>query len=77
MIQENIARGQRIEEFSLEAFMDEEWVEIAASSTVGYKKLLKFPRTRTDMIRLNILKARDNAMITEIGLYLEPDSLLP
>ena len=76
-IQENIARGQRIEEFSLEAFLDEEWVEIAASSTVGYKKLLKFPRTTTDRIRLKILKSRDNAMITEIGLYLEPDTILP
>lgn len=75
MIQENIAKGQRIEEFKLEAFLNEEWVEIAGSTTVGYKKLLKFPVTTSDRIRLIILKSRDNAMISEIGLYLSPDSI--
>ncbi|MFP4488824.1 MAG: alpha-L-fucosidase [Bacteroidales bacterium] len=74
MIQENIAKGQRIEEFKVEAFTDGEWHEIAGSTTVGYKKLLKFPVTTSDRIRLTILKSRDNAMISEIGLYLEPDS---
>lgn len=75
MIQENIAKGQRIEEFKLEAFLDEQWVEIAASTTVGYKKLLRFPLTTSDRIRLTILRSRDNAMVTGIGLYLSPDSI--
>ncbi|HDZ41173.1 MAG TPA: alpha-1,3/4-fucosidase [Bacteroidetes bacterium] len=75
MIKENIAKGQRIEEFRIEALVNEDWVELGSSTTVGYKKLLTFPNTTSDRIRLTIKQSRDKAMITEIGLFLTPDSI--
>ncbi|MDT8402042.1 MAG: alpha-L-fucosidase [Bacteroidales bacterium] len=75
MIKENIAKGQRIEEFSIEAFVNEEWIELESSTTVGYKKLLTFPNTTSDRIKLTIKQSRDKAMITETGLFLTPDSI--
>ncbi|HCC69924.1 MAG TPA: alpha-1,3/4-fucosidase [Bacteroidales bacterium] len=74
MIKENVSKGQRIENFKLEAFKNDEWVELASSTTVGYKKLLRFPITKSNRIKLTINQARDNAMISEIGMYLTPDS---
>ncbi len=73
MIQENLAKGQRIEEFKLEAYVNDEWVELVSSTTAGYKKLLQFPVINSDRIRLTIVKSRDNAMISEIGLFRTPD----
>jgi len=75
MIKEFISKGQRIENFKLEALVNDEWLELASSTTVGYKKLLRFPVTKSDRIKLTIAQSRDNAMITEIGLYLTPDSI--
>jgi len=76
MIQEYIPKGQRIESFVLEGFTNDEWVELASSTTVGYKKLMRFPLFKTDRIRLTISRSRDNAMISELGLFLTPDSII-
>ncbi|MEE4215314.1 MAG: alpha-L-fucosidase [Bacteroidales bacterium] len=77
MIKEFISKGQRIEQFKLEAFVNDEWLELASSTTVGYKKLLLFPTVKSDRIKLTVSQSRDNAMISEIGLFLEPDTILP
>jgi alpha-L-fucosidase len=69
MLQENFRNGQRIEEFSLEAFIKDEWKEIVKGTTIGYKRLLRFPEITTGKVRLNILKARDCPEISNIGLY--------
>lgn len=76
MIQEYIKKGQRIEEFMLEAFINDEWLELGTSTTVGYKKMLRFDKISSDRFRLTINKSRDNAMLNEIGLFLAPP-LLP
>jgi len=77
MIKEFISKGQRIESFKLEAFVNDDWLELTTSTTVGYKKLLRFPNVKSDRIRLTIDRSRDNAMIAEIGLFLEPDTIQP
>lgn len=75
MIQEYITKGQRIESFSIEAFIDDQWQEISNSTTVGYKKLLRFDRINTDKIKLIIKESRYNPLISEIGVYNSPDIL--
>ena len=75
MIQEYIKKGQRIEEFMLEAFINDEWLELGTSTTVGYKKMLRFDKISSDRFRLTINKSRDNAMLNEIGLFLAPPFL--
>jgi alpha-L-fucosidase len=69
MIQENIRNGQRIEEFSLEILQNNQWKEIAKGTTVGYKRLLRFPEVSTDKIKLKILKSRECPEISNIGIY--------
>ncbi len=75
MIKEFISKGQRIENFKLEAYVNDDWLELTSSTTVGYKKLLRFPTVKTDRVRLTIERSRDKALIAEIGLFLEPDTI--
>lgn len=69
MIQEMITTGQRVEEFQLEALVDGQWREIARATTIGYKRLLRFPAVTATQVRLTILDGRDCPTIREFGLF--------
>lgn len=69
MLKENITIGQRIEKFVLEYKDGTEWKTATEGTTVGYKRLLKFPSVKTDAVRLRILSSRLNPTLSEIGLY--------
>ncbi|WP_242695916.1 alpha-L-fucosidase [Desertivirga brevis] len=68
-IQENIMKGQRVEAFSLEYKSNGEWKLLAQGTTVGYKRLCKFPPVKGKEFRINILSSRRNPVLSEIGLY--------
>lgn len=72
LLAENIAVGQRIESFHLEAFQGEEWIEIARGTTVGYKRLLRFPTVSTRKVRIVIEGSRLNPTLSSFGLYKSP-----
>ena len=72
MVQEDIARGQRVEAFRLEAWTDGGWKEVAAATTVGYKRLLRIPDVRTSRLRLTVLQSRGQALISAVGAYRLP-----
>lgn len=69
MLQENIAKGQRIEKYTAEYFDNGSWKKFTEGTTVGYKRLLKFDNMTASKIRINILSSRLNPMISEVGLY--------
>lgn len=69
LIQEDIAKGQRVESFTLEVMKDGEWEKIAEGTTIGYKRLLKFPDTSSERIKITINATRSTAEIAYIGLY--------
>jgi alpha-L-fucosidase len=70
MIQENFRNGQRVEAFCLEVPSGTEWREIARGTTIGYKRLLRFPPVDASRVRVRILAARAEPEIAELGLYL-------
>lgn len=72
MVKEDISKGQRVESFVLEAMSENGWTTIAEGTTIGYKRMLKFPEVRTDRIRLTITSTRKTAHIQEIALYNAP-----
>jgi alpha-L-fucosidase len=69
MLQEMIAQGQRIEAWKLEAMVAGQWQEVAQATTVGYKRLLRFPVVTADKVRITILDSRDCPTIREFGLF--------
>jgi len=71
LIQEYIPLGQRIVKFSVEAWDEatERWDMIAQETTIGYKRILRFPQVNTGKIRLNIEDALACPTISRIGLF--------
>jgi alpha-L-fucosidase len=69
MLQENIRIGQRIEHFQLEAWINGSWEKVTEGTTIGYKRLLRFPATTTDRVRLSITESRTNPTLSHFGLY--------
>ncbi|MDP4206892.1 MAG: alpha-L-fucosidase [Bacteroidota bacterium] len=73
MLQEDITKGQRVESFTIEAYVDGKWNQIAQSTTIGYKKLLRFPKVVTNKVRLSITGSRDLPNISNFGLFNAPE----
>jgi len=69
LLQENIMVGQRIEKFGAEYWNGVKWISFAEGTTVGYKRLLRFPTVTCKKVRLIILASRLNPTISEIGFY--------
>ncbi|MDH5705351.1 MAG: alpha-L-fucosidase [Candidatus Aminicenantes bacterium] len=72
LLQEYIQGGQRVEEFLLQAWNGSNWVTFAKGTTVGYKRLLRFPLVTAKKIRLIISKSRAAPTISEFGLFKSP-----
>lgn len=73
MLQENIALGQRIERFGVDAWIETGWREIEGGTTVGYKRSLRLrSAVTTDRLRVRIPEARVSATLAEVGAYWEP-----
>jgi alpha-L-fucosidase len=69
LLRENIRIGQRIEEFSLDYWDGRDWMPFARGTTVGSKRLLRFPAVTADKIRLTIRQSRLNPTLTTFGLF--------
>jgi alpha-L-fucosidase len=69
LFQENIANGQRNEKAVLEYWKDNQWQKINEFTTIGYKRLLRFPAVTTSKVRITIAKAIQPVQLAEIGFY--------
>ena len=69
LIQEDIAQGQRVEDFLVEVYSNGAWQYAAEGTTVGYKRLLRFSDCQPEKIRVTIRSTRATANISNIGLY--------
>lgn len=69
LLQEQITRGQRIEQFVLEYEENGDWKKITEGTTIGYKRLLRFPEISARKVRLRILSSRKGFFLASFGLY--------
>lgn len=72
MLQEDIKKGQRVEVFKVEGFINNEWIKLTEGTTIGYKRLLKFDDCAPSKIRVTIIETREKANILAVGAYLAP-----
>ncbi len=68
-LQENIAEGQRVKSFKIEYWQDGSWKPLATSTTIGYKRLLRFPSVTSNKLRLTVLEALAPTLLGEFGVY--------
>ncbi len=77
LAQEYIRLGQRVKTFTVEAFVDGNWKEIAKATTIGYKRILRFPTVKATKVRFNITDSKACPVISNIGIYDAPQILTP
>ena len=76
MLQENIAVGQRVEAFRLDAWIGRAWREIARGTTIGYKRLLSFPSVTAAKVRIVIERSRTSPTLSSFGLFKAPPNVV-
>ncbi|XLS83040.1 hypothetical protein HN51_048871, partial [Arachis hypogaea] len=72
-LQEPIQMGQRVSEFHLEALQqDDVWKRVTNGTTIGYQRLLLFPKVKSQHLKLFIDKSRADPLISYLGIYMDP-----
>lgn len=71
-LREHLPLGQRVEAFAVDAWRDGRWVEFAAGTSIGNRRLLRGARVTASRVRLRITQAPVAPAIAEFGLYAEP-----
>jgi len=72
MAQEYIRLGQRVKAFTVEALVDENWKEVAKATTIGYKRIIRFPSVKATKVRFTITDSKSCPVISNIGIYNAP-----
>lgn len=77
MIQEYIPLGQRVKSFVVEYKKGDQWLSVKCNeetTTVGYKRLLRFEMIEIEELRIRFTDARACLCINEVGAYYAPDA---
>jgi alpha-L-fucosidase len=69
VLQEQFTLGQRVEKFALDQWDGQGWRPITEATTIGYKRLPRFPEVTTSRVRIRVLESRDCPTLREFGLY--------
>jgi alpha-L-fucosidase len=77
LVQEYIRLGQRVKDFTIEALVDGNWRELAKVTTIGYKRILRFPSVKATKLRFSITDSKSCPLISNIGIYNAPQILDP
>ena len=72
LAQEHIRLGQRVKSFTVEAYMDGNWREIAKATTIGYKRILRFPAVKATKVRFTITDSKASPVISNVGIFNAP-----
>jgi len=68
-LMENMAKGENIRKYVVEAFKDGAWKIIAQGSSVGHKSILQIEPITTAKLRLRILEAFQTPGIRKFSVY--------
>ncbi|MBI5021578.1 MAG: alpha-L-fucosidase [Ignavibacteriales bacterium] len=69
LLQEYIALGQRVESFTIEGCDGKMWKKLDSGTTIGHKRIIKFPPTTVNRIKLDIQKAKACPVISNLEIF--------
>ena len=75
MLSEYIPLGQRVRKFAVEYLDGKQWLPLKvgeATTTIGYKRLLRFPTVTTKRLRIRFENSRGPLCINGLGAYYAP-----
>lgn len=69
LLQENIALGQRVKKFSVQIWKDGKFETVSENTTIGYKRIVRFPKVKTNKIKIVIEDAKACPAIATFEIY--------
>lgn len=69
LLQENIRLGQRVKKFSVQIWNKNNFETISQNTTIGYKRILRFPTVKTVKVRVVIDDAKAAPTISTLQIY--------
>ena len=69
MLREDIAQGQHVASFAVDAEIAGHWQEIAKGTTIGHRRLLRLGPVTCSRLRLRILASRGDFHLSKFALY--------
>jgi alpha-L-fucosidase len=75
--QEGIREGQHVSRYQIEARTDAGWTTVCQGTTIGHKKLDRFPAVTADRVRLTILEADEPPHLRPLALFHAPHIATP
>ncbi|MDR2361147.1 MAG: alpha-L-fucosidase [Prevotellaceae bacterium] len=71
LLQEYIPLGQRIAAVDVDYWDDTShtWMSLASATTIGYKRILQFPATTSDKLRIHIRRSLACPTLSTVGVY--------
>lgn len=70
-LQENVRDyGQRVERFAVDAWLDGQWKQLAESTTIGFRKMIRLPdAVKADRLKIRFLDSRKSISFSNLSLY--------
>lgn len=73
-LRENIKLGQRIEECAIDIWKNGQWQQIATATSIGGNRLIRLSEYfETNKVRLRIIKSPVCVVLSDFGLFAEPE----
>lgn len=76
LIEEYIELGQRVKKFSVAAFQNGSYQTISTGTTIGNRRILRFPTTTTSKLRVSIEESLASPIIRNIEVYNAPELIV-
>lgn len=80
LAEEYIPLGQRVRGWTIEALVNNEWVELKDAltndgklTTIGHRRIVCFPDVTTDKVRFTVTDSKACPVISRISMYKAPD----
>jgi alpha-L-fucosidase len=69
VLREDLRQGQRVARFRVEGLVEGGWRELARATTIGNRRVLRFPAARVRRVKVAVEESRAEPRITALELY--------
>lgn len=69
VLSEPVALGQRVRKFEVQVQAGDGWKTAASATTIGPRRILKFPLQKVRKVRVNVTDTKATALLSEVAFY--------